>query len=346
MDNHKESECFKKNRRSRQGKIFKKPTHTANQNETRDDAEVLNVAEAFQGSSLTSKRSRSPSPTISKSSAPIQARLGPKSQARRTHSPYQGIFPQRSTESNIVLDPTVLEIHNYDDMIDSGKTLTKTLNKIQFFNQMKFQTTEKSQHSETTIKRLKSCKPKTMNFTNNNYSLNSICNKRNNMNKIMNSKIQTNWIIGSGATIHMCNQKELLTDYVIKEGRQVTISDGSNIPIEGFGKLRFNIKGDDNLQHTFILEDVAFVPKLTVNLISLKELTLLNVTVEFSNHKCKIIHKQSSITIGTLMNSSYVMKLAHNDLKQSVIKQSQLCIHDWHRKLSHRNIHHIKQIKH
>jgi hypothetical protein len=98
----------------------------------------------------------------------------------------------------------------------------------------------------------------------------------------------------------MCNQKEILTDYVIKEGHHVTISDGSQIPIEGFGTLSFNIISDDNLQHKFILENVAFVPKLTVNLLSVKELTALNVTVAFANGKCKVFHSEGSITVGTL----------------------------------------------
>lgn len=179
--------------------------------------------------------------------------------------------------------------------------------------------------------------------TNKNVSLN--CNTKTNLNKNFNSQTQTNWIIDSGATIHMCNHKELLTDYVTKQGHYVTISDGSQISIEGFGSLSFSIIDDHNLQHKFILDGVAFVPKLTVNLISVKELTNLDVTVAFSNGKCKVIHSEGSITIGSLMNGLYIMKITHNKLRSQSIEQSHLCIHDWHRKLSHRNIDHLKRIK-
>jgi Integrase core domain len=80
-------------------------------------------------------------------------------------------------------------------------------------------------------------------------------------------------------------------------------------------------------------------------LLSVKELTALNVTVAFANGKCKVFHSEGSITVGTLVNSSYVMKISHNNLRPQSIEQSHLCIHDWHRKLSHRNIDHIKRVK-
>jgi hypothetical protein len=161
-------------------------------------------------------------------------------------------------------------------------------------------------------------------------------------NKSMNSKIQTSWIIDSGASIHMCNNKEILSDFVEKTENYVTISDGSKIPIIGYGKLIFEIIGEDKRHYKFILEQVACVPKLHVNLISVKELTDLNILVQFTHQKCQIVHSRGKITIGTQKNNLYMMEIIHNI---KIHDQSLSCIHDWHRKLGHRNIDHIKRVK-
>ena len=336
MDNHKEADCFKKNRRPWQGKTISKQSHSAHQGEIPESENISNIAQAFHGTS--SKRSRPFNP--SESSNTIKARLGPK--LENEESPYQGIVP-RSLTSNIAHDTNLLEIHNYDSMSESGKTVLNRFN-IQFSNEFTFQTINKpfNKNSTNTLLNFRSSNT-SLNFSSQQFSYHSSCIETTNKN--LNSKIQTNWIIDSGATIHMCNKKEYLTDYVLKEGHYVTISDGSKIPIEGFGSLIFNILGEDNLQYKFILEDVAFVPKLAVNLISVKELTNLNITVAFANGKCKIIHPKGMITIGTLVDSSYVMKILHNNLREQNNKSSHLCIHEWHKKLSHKNIDQIKRAK-
>jgi hypothetical protein len=161
-------------------------------------------------------------------------------------------------------------------------------------------------------------------------------------NKIVNSKTQTSWIIDSGASIHMCSNKEFLSDFVEKNQNFVTISDGSKIPIEGYGKLVFDIIGQDKRKYRFILENVACVPKLHVNLISVKGLTELNVQVQFTEQYCQIMHSKGKITIGTQRNNLYMMEIMH---KISIQHQSLSCIHDWHRKLGHRNLDHIKRVK-
>lgn len=90
MDNHTEAECFKKNRPN-QGKTFKKQSHAVqSQEDVQNQEETTNVAQAFQGTFLTTKNLRSIPP-----SGPIKSRLGEKSKTQS--SPYQGIYPHPTT---------------------------------------------------------------------------------------------------------------------------------------------------------------------------------------------------------------------------------------------------------
>ena len=132
----------------------------------------------------------------------------------------------------------------------------------------------------------------------------------------------------------MTNQSQFLTDYTIKQGNFVTVSNGSQVPIEGYGKLIFNIFGDNNLIHKFILENVAHVPKLTVNLLSVRELTKLNVTIAFTANKCKLIYADGSITIEKLAQFLYTIKISHT-IPEHRNDVSNICIHEWHKRFSH-----------
>ena len=201
---------------------------------------------------------------------------------------------------------------------------------------LKIQNHNKSSHNARESQRLNHT---TNHFSHNSFVENLITNK----NIISNS--QTSWIIDSGATIHMTNQSHVLTNYMIKEGNFVTVSDGSQIPIKGYGNLEFKILGDENLLHKFTLENVAHVPNLTVNLLSVRELTKLNVKISFIEDMCKLIHSSGSITIGSLQNNLYKMKITHKSPKIQSNNETNLCIHQWHKKLSHRNLDHIRQVK-
>lgn len=334
MDNHTESNCFKKNRRQKQGKTFKKQSHATQDCENQEQEEVLNTAEAFFGESTGTKRHRFSPPA--RNLFPVKARLGP------IENP--NVIPRPSIAAN--MSESVLDIHDHATFSDSGK-IHKTKTKNNLNKNFKFQNLTEDIKDESSLQ-LNSTQITLISKTPlnlNNEKSQNICNKHLRNNKILNYNTETKWIVDSGATIHMCNQNQFLTNYTIKEGHFVTISDGSQVPIEGYGNLIFNIIGDDKLHHKFILENVAHVPKLSVNLISVRELTKLNVKILFVNDICKIVHSDGSIPFAHLTNSLFTMKISHECFKNQQINKSNLCIHQWHRKLSHRNLDHIRRIK-
>jgi hypothetical protein len=320
MDNHKQSDCWKKNNKtSFRQKQPKKQSHAATQNQSDDETMEVQAHRVF----MQSSKRQLQSPAMSPSSSSVMNRLGPKHIA--VSSPYRGIYPRRPEKD-------VLEINYSGRLSDSGmQRQSKTKNNasnVSFQSENRHQGKNVNKNKQNTNKM-------------NEFCMQTVSNEIEN-NKNMNYKTITNWILDSGASSHMCSRKDILSNFSVRGGQFVTISDGSQIAIEGFGTLTFDVFGDDNQKYKFVLEDVAYVPKLKVNLISIWKLTSLEIKVMFTEQNCKIIHSKGSISIGTMENSLYVMNTTHKDLETH---SSLLCIHEWHKKLSHRNLDHIRRIK-
>lgn len=176
-----------------------------------------------------------------------------------------------------------------------------------------------------------------------------ICNNTHEVNKTeIKSKLESDWIIDSGATSHMCKSANVLSNFVPHSGHKVIISDGSEIPIHGYGTLTIHIKDFQNhCTHKITLHKVAFVPKLSVNLISVKALASLGVSVKFTEKFCFIKNSRFDILLGKIANGSYILKTRKkntlHDVKIDMAMSS--CVHEWHLKMGHRNIAHIQRIK-
>lgn len=150
--------------------------------------------------------------------------------------------------------------------------------------------------------------------------------------------IQNQFIIDSGASMHMTNNRNIITDYNKKINMFVTIADGTQIPIEGIGIGRMSIISN-GVRHNLTLPNIAFVPKLSINLISVRMLIANGAKVIFEKNKCILIENSKSITIGTMKNSQFYLNNANINQEQA-----SLCLHDWHKILAHKNIQDIKTL--
>ena len=74
---------------------------------------------------------------------------------------------------------------------------------------------------------------------------------------------EENWVLDSGSTCHVCHDRDLFTDFKPCHGRTITGIAGS-VAVEGEGTVKIGSK---------VLHNVAYVPTVPVNLISLKAAT-------------------------------------------------------------------------
>ena len=74
------------------------------------------------------------------------------------------------------------------------------------------------------------------------------------------------WIIDSGATDHMTSKSQLFNTYTPSpSNKKIVVVNGSLVTVAGFG--------DIYITPTLILKNVLHVPKLSVNLVSIQNLT-------------------------------------------------------------------------
>ena len=82
---------------------------------------------------------------------------------------------------------------------------------------------------------------------------------------VSNKSIKEAWIIDSGATYHMTSIKENFMIFTpLDKGRHVKTADGTLLPVEGIGTIKFGPIG--------LLIQVLYIPRLFVSLVFVQRL--------------------------------------------------------------------------
>lgn len=137
------------------------------------------------------------------------------------------------------------------------------------------------------------------------------------------------WIIDSGATQHMCNDK---SQFINLETYTTSITTANNTKMlaTGRGNVRINPKNG----YSFTLQNVLYVPQLASNLISVCCATRNpNIQLNFVDGQCQIMYQKNTIATAVLIDSLLVLETvnAHAHLSKSTD-----CI-TWHKRLGHLN---------
>lgn len=114
------------------------------------------------------------------------------------------------------------------------------------------------------------------------------------------------WIIDSGSTRHICNNKNSFTTMTkLKSKVRLTLPDGKMI--ESFEEGTCVIKSIDKNGSTVkqTITKVLFVPEMTKNLLSIRKLMKKGYKVNFSKNKCEIKHNNNVIAVGKIKNNLY-----------------------------------------
>lgn len=151
------------------------------------------------------------------------------------------------------------------------------------------------------------------------------------------------WIIDSGATTHMCNditQFTRLEEYF----SGINTANGSIIYSKGIGSVKLDVKkGTTN--ESLQLKQVLFVPDLNVNVVSVKQLLEKEQEIQFFGNGCYILDEGKLWKIADWNGKLYQMKETTILENLTTEIKTKLCIHDWHRKLAHRNLEDIRKQK-
>eukprot|EP00795_Rhopilema_esculentum_P015689 gene15689-6980_t len=139
------------------------------------------------------------------------------------------------------------------------------------------------------------------------------------------TEYQSDWIIDSGATCHMCNDLNLCAEYSeLGEPQEITLGDGRPVQASGKGIILLGIKLSDKKVQRCKLNDVLYVPELAYNPLSVSKVTNTGKMLKFVSSGCEILdEKQNIVATATKIGSLfYLNSVAANVHARAVMKHS------------------------
>ena len=91
--------------------------------------------------------------------------------------------------------------------------------------------------------------------------------------------MKTTWILDSGASTHCCCLKEYFK-FIEPYQSIIKVGNGSEVKVEGKGTVELKVKAGDELI-TLSIEDTLYVPNLSLNLISICNLSNRGYSISF-----------------------------------------------------------------
>ena len=99
------------------------------------------------------------------------------------------------------------------------------------------------------------------------------------------------WVIDSGATCHMTNDRSLLRDIQeLTKPIEVQLGDGKVVNAAARGTVFLYTIPPGGEEKLCNLNDVLFVSKLSYNLLSVTKVTGVGFNVSFDDNECRIAH--------------------------------------------------------
>lgn len=148
------------------------------------------------------------------------------------------------------------------------------------------------------------------------------------------------WIVDSGASSHMCANRNFfvsLSEPRAGTPKSVTVADGKQAVVKGVGSCMICCYGEDGDEREITLSEVLFVPELDMNLVSVGRLVQKGVRVIFDQKGCTIASGDRVAAVALRSKGLYHLPIVERVNVASDQCHKKGCIHEWHRKLGHRD---------
>jgi transposase InsO family protein len=156
------------------------------------------------------------------------------------------------------------------------------------------------------------------------------------------------WIVDSGATSHMCNERKFFVEFRnLEPTLQVTLGDGHELQAAGQGTVELEITLAKGVTKKCKLYDALYVPKLSYNLISVSKSTETGKTITFGEAGCQILDRSRKlIAAATKVGNLYYLDCCvdHQQV-HSVEKGSHEAKENvWHRRFGHLGVCNLEKL--
>ena len=147
------------------------------------------------------------------------------------------------------------------------------------------------------------------------------------------------WIIDSGATCHICNNRQSFVDsHTLEKPQKVTLGDGHALSATGTGNVTLETVLGNGKTKLCQLQNVLYVPKLAYNLLSVSKATEAGKRAEF--HSSDILDgEDKAVAVGVRKGNLYYLSCRQTKLDQIHVSDSGLNVKSkefiWHQRFGH-----------
>lgn len=147
---------------------------------------------------------------------------------------------------------------------------------------------------------------------------------------------RTSWVVDSGTTSHMVNSKEHLCNARKINSRIGIAKTSETMTVKEIGSM---------FLEKCTLNEVMYVPDLTVNLLSVNAITENEGEIKFTKNNVVIKHKNKEVLRGDKQeNGLYEIALSLSEENKSLITRKTSRIENWHKILGHLSHDRMKQL--
>ena len=153
-----------------------------------------------------------------------------------------------------------------------------------------------------------------------------------------------NWIVDSGATCHMCNNRKMFANFrSFTRPQDVTLGNGHVLEGTGEGIVQVKLKLPNGKTRRCNLRNVLFVPKLAYNLLSVSKAAEAGRTTQFDENGCQILSSDMSvIAVAKRVGNLYYLECQENKSLTTTTMQSKERL--WHRRFGHLGEHGLTKL--
>lgn len=147
-----------------------------------------------------------------------------------------------------------------------------------------------------------------------------------------------NWIIDSGATCHMGNDKSQFAEFVPLECPQdVTLGDGHSLKAVGCGTVILDVELSQGKVKKCKLNDVLYVPGLSYNLLSVSKASITIDSTVFKKEGCALHNAAGNVVAtGTRVGELYYLNCRKTQQAATLTQRSDVPLEElWHRRYGH-----------
>jgi len=151
------------------------------------------------------------------------------------------------------------------------------------------------------------------------------------------------WYVDSGASMHMCNNKNWMYDVCPCTINNIKVADDKTVTVKGTGKVDFQIRNSDGILQTIQVRNVLFVPTLTVNLLSVSQMVNNGCEIKFERDGCQIYQNNKLILTALHRNNMYILNnVSEAPALLSTVDEKDLNL--WHQRMGHLNFTDLQRI--